>query len=56
MKTLLLYSTLGSIVRTVTGIVSNQVIIERGSLSNGVYLFQLSTGDKVTQTGKVIIN
>jgi len=53
--TLKLYDVQGRVVRTITDIKSNQVIIEKNHLINGLYFFQLSTNKKISLTGKLIL-
>jgi len=53
--TLKLYDIQGRIVRTITNIKSNQVIIKKDNLINGIYFFQLYTNKKISITGKLIM-
>jgi len=53
--TLKLYDIQGRIVRTITAIKSNQVIIKKDNLNNGLYFFQLSTNKKIRITGKLMM-
>ncbi|NOQ76153.1 MAG: T9SS type A sorting domain-containing protein [Crocinitomix sp.] len=52
---LILYNTQGRVVRTITNIKSNQVIIEKGGLNAGLYFFQLTTKNRIIITGKILI-
>jgi photosystem II stability/assembly factor-like uncharacterized protein len=53
--TLTLYDLQGRIVRTITDITSDQVIIEKDNLTGGMYFFQLRTDKGVRATGKLAI-
>ncbi len=53
--TLILYSSKGQIVREMVNITSDQVIIKRVNLVNGLYFFQLSSKNEIRATGKIII-
>ncbi len=53
--TLKLYDVQGRIERTITNIKSNQVIINKDNLINGLYFFQLSTDKRTSITGKLIV-
>ena len=50
-----LYDVQGRIVRTMTNIKSNQVIIKKDNLIDGLYFLQLSTDKKTSMTGKLMI-
>jgi hypothetical protein len=53
--TLKIYDVQGRIVKTITDIKSNQVIIKKDNLINGLYFFQLSTNKKIILTGKLMV-
>ncbi len=53
--TLTLFDTQGRIMRTIIGIHSDRVEIERQNLTGGMYFFQLSTDKRVVALGKLII-
>jgi hypothetical protein len=54
--TLTLYNNCGQIVRTINNITSDQVIIQKNNLTNGLYYFVLRTGDHVIVTGKLAVD
>ena len=54
--TLTLQDIQGNCVRTITNITTNQVIINKDKLPNGLYIFQLRDDREVYVTGKLIIN
>jgi Secretion system C-terminal sorting domain len=53
--TLVLFDSQGRLVRTITNIVTDKVVIERQTLSDGLYFFQLCTDREVIATGKMKI-
>ncbi len=53
--TLKIYDIQGRIVRTITNIKSNQVIIKKDNLINGLYFFQLYTNKKISIAGKLMM-
>jgi len=53
--TLRLYNIQGQIVRIITNIKSNQVIIKKDNLINGLYFFHLSNNKKISITGKLMM-
>lgn len=52
---LVIYNLQGMKVREVTGLLGNQVVIERGSLQNGIYFYELKNDDLVVGKGKLLI-
>jgi Secretion system C-terminal sorting domain len=54
--TIILYDLQGRIVKTINGIISNRVFIERDNLVNGMYFFRISKGENVVAKGKLIFN
>jgi hypothetical protein len=50
---LTLYDIRGQVVRTINNITTNKVEIERQSLANGLYFFQLHTDKHIIATGKL---
>ncbi len=53
--TLTLYDLHGQIVRTINNIASDQVVIQKNDLTNGLYYFVLRTSDNVVGTGKLSV-
>jgi len=53
--TLTLFDMQGRMVKTITGIKSEQVEIKKENLISGLYLFQLSTNKKISVTGRLMI-
>tara|TARA_B100001173_G_scaffold303853_1_gene307099 strand:+ start:576 stop:1256 length:681 start_codon:yes stop_codon:yes gene_type:complete len=53
---LTLYDTNQHLVKTITGITNNKVIVERENLRSGLYLFELVTSGQVPITGKLTFN
>ena len=51
--TLTLYDTQQHLVKTITGITKNKVIVERENLTNGLYLFKLVTSGQLPMSGKL---
>jgi hypothetical protein len=52
---LTLYDLRGQVVRTIKNITSDKVVIERQSLTSGLYFFQLGTDRQTIATGKLTI-
>jgi hypothetical protein len=52
---LTLYNSIGQLVRTINDITSDKVIIERQSLTSGLYFFRLDNGKQTIAKGKLII-
>lgn len=50
-----LYNTNGKIVKTISSIISGQLIIDRDGLSSGLYYFILQTDNKVIARGRIMI-
>lgn len=50
-----LYSITGKLMRSVTDITTNYIVIERKNLANGLYFFQLRNNKQIVATGKLII-
>jgi hypothetical protein len=53
--TLALFNTCGQLVREISNITTDKVILERQDLTNGIYFFRLSAESKVVVTGKMIM-
>ncbi len=53
--TMTLYNIQGKLVRTISNIMTGQIIIEKGKLTSGQYFFQLRTNRQVCATGKLTI-
>ncbi len=53
--TLTLYNTQGEIIRDISNITSDKVVIERKNLNSGLYFYQLRTDKRVVAVGKLII-
>jgi len=53
--TLKLYNSYGQIVKTISNISGSQIKMNRGSLNNGVYFFQILYGGKSHAEGKLMI-
>lgn len=51
--TLTLYDAQQHIVKTITGVTNNKVILEKENLTNGLYLFELLNSGQVPITGKL---
>ena len=54
--TLTLYDLRGQIMRTIINISSDQVVIQKNDLQNGLYYFVLRTSDRVLVTGKLAVD
>ena len=54
--TLTLYNQCGQIMRTINNITSDQVVIQKNDLTNGLYYFVLRTSDRVIVTGKLAVD
>ncbi len=53
--TLKIYDLIGNIVSEIKGIYSNEVKIEKGNLSGGMYFYRLWNKNEIKSTGKLII-
>lgn len=53
--TLTLYNLCGQVMRTIQNITTDRIELERQSLANGLYFFQLSTDKQIIATGKFTI-
>lgn len=53
---LLIYDTQGRILKSIGGITSNQVVVERGNLSVGLYLFQICSAEGDCTYRKIMVN
>ena len=51
---LFIYDVLGNVVRTVENISSKNLILEKGDITNGVYLYQLSSNNN-SYSGRLIV-
>lgn len=54
-QSLVLYNTKGQVVRELSSINSDQIIMNRNNLEKGVYFFQLRSKNEIRATGKIII-
>lgn len=50
-----IYNIHGKLIKSISGIRSSEVIIEKNGLTTGLYFLQLSTNEKITATGKLMI-
>ena len=50
-----LYNSLGQIVQQVKNISNQKLIIHKGDLTNGIYMYHIQTTDKLDASGKLII-
>jgi len=53
--TFLLYFTTGQLVRIIKDINSNQILVEKNNLTEGLYFFQIQNNFEIIGTGKLII-
>ena len=53
--TLTITDVLGNVVRKIENISTKQFELKRGSLSNGVYLYEMTRGTEVLKNGKVVL-
>lgn len=54
--TLTLYDLRGQVMRTINNITSDQVVIQKNDLTNGLYYFVLRTSGRVIVTGKLAVD
>jgi len=55
-RSLILYTVQGIIVKTLTHITNDTLLIKRGNLPAGLYYFVLRTSDRILGTGKLVIH
>ena len=53
---LLIYNSLGQLIFSTENVTNDKIIIERGSLTDGLYYFKLQTNEQTVSTGKFIID
>jgi len=52
---LTIYNTFGQIIRIINNITTDKIVMERKSMVNGLYFFQLRTDRKIQSAGKLIV-
>jgi hypothetical protein len=53
--TFTVYNVIGNVVRKIDNIQSQQFLFDRTGLNNGVYFFELQSGNKVVKNGKIVL-